>query len=102
MRTKHPITIHHRIPETWWGNLQPNNALYLRENVHRALHTLFQDDTPIQRIRRSLEADKPVLHPDVYLEISRVLQRFEKIEMNVYDPTCFNSDKFLKKCHSNA
>lgn len=96
---------HHLIPQHWreleWNNI-PENIRQLTENFHRGFHTVFQDATPIQRLRMSLEADKQVLHPDVYLEISRVLQRFEKIEINVYDPRCFNSDKFMKKCHLNA
>lgn len=71
--------------------------MQLRQNVHRALHTLFQDDTPIQRLRRSLEADKTVLIPEVYSQISDILRRFERREIEVYEPDCFNSDEFLKK-----
>lgn len=69
----------------------------LRENTHRALHTVFADSTPLQRIRRTLEADKPVLLPWVYKAISDTLRRFEKQEIDVYEKDCFNSDKFLKK-----
>lgn len=95
---RQPITIHHRLPESWWGNLQPNNALHLRQNVHRALHIVFENATPIQRIRRSLEADKPVLSPDIYLALSNTLKRFEWIqEIESYDPKCFNSDKFIRQ-----
>lgn len=97
MKSYQPITIHHRLPEAWWWNLRPNNAMQLRQNVHRALHTLFQDDTPIQRLRRSLEADKTVLIPEVYSQISDILRRFERREIEVYEPDCFNSDEFLKK-----
>ena len=49
----------------------------LKENVHRAVHTIFQDETPIQRLRSMLEADKPVMRPNIYLEISNVLKKFE-------------------------
>lgn len=72
-----PITIHHRLPESWGGNLRPNNAMPLREKLHQALHTVYSNDTPIQRIRRSLEADKPVLRPDIYRALSNTLKRFE-------------------------
>lgn len=97
MKYDHPITIHHRLPSAWGWNLRPNNAMKLRENVHRALHTLFEDDTPIQRLRRSLEADKTVLIPEVYKQISDILRRFERREIEIYEQDCFNSDKFLKK-----
>jgi hypothetical protein len=97
MKHNSPITIHHRLPSSWGGNLQPNNAMRLRENLHRALHTIFQDDTPIQRLRTSLEADKTVMIPEVYKVISDVLRRFERREIEVYEPDCFNADKFLTR-----
>ena len=69
----------------------------LSENVHRALHTVFANDTPIQRIRRSLEVDKTTMSPLVYQELSEVLRRFEKIEIEIYKPEIFNPDKFRNK-----
>lgn len=70
----------------------------LRENVHRAVHTIFQDETPVQRLRTLLEADKPVMRPNIYLEISNVLKKFEwLIEMWVYEPDCFNEDTFYSR-----
>ena len=98
MKYHHPMTIHHRIPSSWGGNLRPNNAMNLKENYHRALHTIYQDDTPIQRIRRTLEADKSVMRPDIYLALSNTLKRFEwLIELEVYEPDCFNADKFFTR-----
>lgn len=70
----------------------------LKENYHRALHTIYQDDTPIQRIRRTLEADKTAMRPDIYLALSNTLKRFEwLIELEVYEPDCFNADKFFTR-----
>lgn len=70
----------------------------LRENTHQAIHTVFGDDTPIQRLRRSLEADKPALHPDIYTAINRTLQRFEgAMEVEVYEPDVIDKDTFLHK-----
>lgn len=98
MKKLYPITIHHRVPESWGGNLRPNNAMNLRQNIHRSLHTIFQDATPIQRIRKVLEADKPVMQPEVYLAISNVLKTFEgKPEIQSYEKDCFNIDKFLQR-----
>lgn len=62
------------------------------------MHTIFQDDTPIQRQRRLLEADKSSMLPDVYLALSNTLKRFEwLIELEVYEPDCFNADKFFTR-----
>lgn len=97
MKNNKIITIHHRLPDSWGWNLRPNNAMKLRQNVHRALHTVFQDDTPIQRLRRSLEADKPVILPSAYMLIHDSLRRLEELEIEIYEPDCFNSDKFLHK-----
>lgn len=98
MKYRQPITVHHKIPESFGGNLRPNNTVNLKENVHRALHTLYQDDTPIQRIRRTLEVDKTALRPDIYLALSNTLKRFEWIiELEVYEPDCFNADKFFTR-----
>jgi hypothetical protein len=69
----------------------------LRENVHQSLHTVFQNATPIQRIRRTLEMDKTVLHPDIYTAISRTLQRFEgQMEVLSYEKACIDEDKFIQ------
>ena len=97
MKHNSPITVHHRLPESWGWILRPNNSMRLKENVHRAVHTIFQDDTPIQRQRRMLEGDKPVMLPHVYKAISDTLSRFEWVmEYNHYEPDCFHLDKFMK------
>lgn len=70
----------------------------LRENTHQALHTVFADLTPIGRIRQSLEADKPALHPDIYNALNRTLQRFEwTMEAEAYEPEVIDKDTFLQK-----
>lgn len=98
MKYHQPLTVHHKLPQSWGWNLQRNNTVILKENVHRALHTLFQDDTPIQRIRRALEADKTVLQPEIYLALSNTLKRFEwVIELDIYEPNCFNRDQFVRR-----
>jgi hypothetical protein len=74
---KHILSLHHKLPQSYGGNLQPNNTIMLRQTAHRAIHTLFSDDTPIQRLRRALEVDKTVMRPDIYLAISNTLKRFE-------------------------
>lgn len=100
MKHNNVITVHHILPHAWWGNLEKNNAMKLAENVHRAVHTVFQDDTPIQRQRRLLEWDKTALLPEVYLVLSNTLQRFEWImEMWCYEPNCYNPDKFYKRLY---
>lgn len=94
----HIITVHHKIPHAFWGNLKPDNAIHLRENIHRSIHTIFQDDTPIQRIRRLLEVDKSTMHPEVYQVLHETLRKYEWIlEHDVYRPELFNSDKFLQR-----
>lgn len=98
MKNIQRITSHHLLPRSWWWNLQPNNVAHLKENVHRAVHTLFSDATPIQRLRTALEVDKTVLQPDVYQEISNILKRFEGlIEVDTYEIKCFNRDKFMRR-----
>lgn len=98
MRHIQPITVHHKLPESFGWNLRPNNTIQLRQNVHRAVHQIFEDDTPIQRLRRLLEVDKTVMNPWVYLEISNVLRKFEWIiEYQSYEPDCFNVDQFMKR-----
>lgn len=93
-----PLTAHHKLCQTWWGNSLPQNIVMLREKVHQAVHTVFQDDTPVQRIRRTIEADK-LTYPDVYDAVDNVLKRFEWVmnEVRVYDPRILDSDKFIKK-----
>ena len=98
MKYSQPITIHHKLPESFGWNLRPNNTINLRENIHRSLHTIFQNDTPIQRLRRLLEVDKTVMRPEVYLALSDTLKKFEWIiEYQSYESDCINVDKFMKQ-----
>ena len=98
MKRQHVMTVHHKLTQAFWWNSMPQNIVMLRENVHQALHTIFGQDTPIQRLRRLIEVDKTTLHPDVYKEIDKVLARYEwAMEIQIYDPRIFNSDKFLKQ-----
>lgn len=98
MKHNQPITVHHKLPESFGGNLRPNNTISLRQNIHRSLHTIFENDTPIQRIRRLIEVDKTVMRPEVYQAINETLKRFEGlIEYQSYEPDCINIDKFMKQ-----
>lgn len=98
MKYNQIITVHHKLPESFWWNLRPNNTVNLRQNIHRSLHTIFENDTPIQRIRRLIEVDKTVMRPEVYQAINETLKRFEwLIEYQSYEPDCINIDKFMKQ-----
>lgn len=47
------LTKHHIIPRNWeklkWSN-DPNNIKMLKDNVHRALHILFANKSPVEQI----------------------------------------------------
>lgn len=92
------VTSHHKLPQSYGWYWNPNNLVLLRDSVHRWIHSVFQDDTPIQRIRRLIEVDKTVMRPDVYQAINETLKRFEGlIEYQSYEPDCINIDKFMKQ-----
>ena len=97
-----PLTAHHRLPESFWWKWVPDNIVMLRENVHRAVHTVYQDDTPIKRIRRRLEEDKDVFLPEVYNVLNDVLTRFERRETEVYKRHTFDIDTFIKRLKRNG
>ena len=100
MKHHSPITIHHILPSSFGWHSRPNNLIHLKENVHRAVHTIFQDDTPIMRLRRMIETDKRVLNPEVYLAISNTIKQFEWIvEPQVYEKDCIDYDKFVTRYH---
>jgi hypothetical protein len=58
----------------------------LRETTHRALHIIFYNSPPLQRIRKTLEFDKSTLNPLVYEALSNTLKKFEDIEVDIYKP----------------
>lgn len=90
------MTQHHILPESFWWLSKPNNLVMLRESIHRWIHSVFQDDTPIQRIRRLIETDKRVMRPDVYHTINNTLKQFEwLLEYKSYEQDCFNIDSFM-------
>ena len=92
------MTSHHILPVVYWWYWKPNNLVLLRDSVHKWLHSVFQDNTPIQRIRRLIETDKTVMRPDVYQAINKTLRRFEGlVEYQSYEPDCFSIDTFMKR-----
>ena len=90
------LTRHHKLPVSFWGLGASRNIILLKENVHIAIHMIFQNDTPIQKLRKMLEADKSVLWPDVYMALSSVLQWFEgEEEYKHYDQHCIDVRRFI-------
>lgn len=98
MKYNQPITQHHIVCQAWGWRTVPNNIVWLRQNIHQAVHTVFQDDTPIQRLRRILESDKISLSPATYLAISNTLKRYEwVIELSAYEDGVVNVDQFYRR-----
>lgn len=50
---KHDLTNHHLIPRNWKtlnGTNHKDNIKILRENIHRALHLVFQNSEPVEQL----------------------------------------------------
>ena len=97
-----PLTVHHLLPQSWGWTSHANNTRSINEKTHRAIHTVFQDDTPITQIRRLLKLNWKTLNIDAYHVINWVLRQYEGIlEIEAYDPKSVNPDSFITRLRKN-
>jgi len=76
----HKYSTHHKVCRSkWWTNAK-DNLVRLKVVQHRALHTIFQDDTTVEKIKRILEMDLTTLQWDFVRDIERILDLYEWLE----------------------
>lgn len=92
-------TRHHIIANAAWWTSNPSNIVLLRDSVHRWIHSVFWASTPVQQIRKLVELDRPVIKHHFYAELNRILNILEREEYCVYEPDCFNLEKFKDRNH---
>lgn len=51
-------TRHHKVPESKWGTSCEENIEYIRQTVHRAIHTIFENDLPHEQIKYIADLNK--------------------------------------------
>lgn len=94
---KNQLTYHHKLCESWGWQRHPDNCSMLKLRVHEAIHTIFDDRTPLWRMQKCLIDDKSTYIPEAYELINGVLRKLESIQIEIYKPEIFNPDKFIKK-----
>jgi len=88
------ITRHHLIPRYYGGNNNSDNILKIKENQHRALHTLLDDwwkpRMPIEQMSELFRLVSKPLQDDVKFEIDKILRLAEELWYEAYNPNCYN------------
>jgi hypothetical protein len=71
---------HHKCCRSKWWTNEKDNLVKLKVVHHRALHTIFQNDTTIEKIRRILQMDATVIQWDFKRDIERILDLYDWLE----------------------
>lgn len=79
---------HHIIPRSRGGKDKGINITPLEQRRHRALHLLFENQTPDERILQVLEWDSPVL---IQPTVDEIVGLIEKVidKGDFYNPKAF-------------
>lgn len=48
--TQNKLTRHHICPKSIWWTNNPDNIKRLKDNVHKALHILFTNNSPVEQL----------------------------------------------------
>ena len=71
---------HHKVPRSRWGTNENDNRESLRVTQHQALHTLFENQTTIEKIETILNMDETVLQGDFLRDIQPILDLYKWLE----------------------
>jgi len=65
--------IHHVVPRSRDGSNAPDNKVRLDQRVHRALHMIFANQTPIEQIQRIIGINSTALTHQFKEDVGRIL-----------------------------
>lgn len=74
-RNSKSYSLHHELPSSRWGATNDINCEMIKENTHRAIHTLFANQMFAEKIITMTNLDAKALRSDVVEEILEVLER---------------------------
>lgn len=63
--SKEKTSIHHILPRSMDGNNDKDNLIRIKDNYHRALHTLFSNKMIAEQLIRTVEISENALREDV-------------------------------------
>lgn len=59
------FSTHHLLPRSQWGNSEKKNLVELRNNYHRAIHTLFANKMLAEQLLTTIDISSKALRKDV-------------------------------------
>ena len=89
------LTIHHRIPKSYWGNNHSDNKLEIWEIPHRALHILHENDLLHDQIVTLVDISGNSIKPDFREDLFSVLQDYTPEQ--IYNEKCCNMNRLVSK-----
>lgn len=81
MSKKYATDVHHICPTSRWGINTPENKVRLKVNVHRALHLLFNNNTPDEQLLDVLNYNSKVFKKEFHQELYNLLKAKEVEEI---------------------
>lgn len=71
---------HHLLCKSRWGSNIPKNVITLQDSLHRAIHRVFENKTPIEQLHYIKSFNSRVLNKEVVARINEVLWEFNDPE----------------------
>lgn len=77
-RIRNSLSTHHIVPKDVWGsNIDDNKAVMVHKR-HEAVHDLFWNEPPHQKIRVILEDDQNALQPWFMTAVDALMEKCER------------------------
>ena len=89
------LTIHHRIPKSYWGNNHFYNKLHISDTKHKALHILHENDLLHDQIKTLIDISGNSIQTVFREELFSVLQDYTPEQ--IYNEKCCNMNKLVSK-----
>ena len=90
----HELTNHHIIPKSYWWNRYAHNIASLRDNKHKALHTMFSNNLPHEQVLNIVDLTGKAINKVFSQAIMEVVNDFTPEE--IYNQKCCDIQKLLR------
>jgi hypothetical protein len=90
-RLENQYSLHHILPKSRGGSGDDNNLEYIKNSMHRSIHTLFQNQMVAEQLITTVELNEKALRKDVRDRLLEVLT-----SRDIHDPYEWYKPKAIK------
>ena len=90
-RLENQYSLHHILPKSRGGSGDDNNLEYIKNSMHRSIHTLFQNQIIAEQLLTTIDISAKALRKDVREWLIETLN-----SRDIHDPYEWYDDKVIR------